>query len=1592
VYDRSGSLVVEVQLESRAQCICLDWDHSGEVRRLARPAAARLRARFSHAAPRTCPPPPHPQQAVAILQTGVERVAVYEVAPTPALLYVDTTLRDPTVACWSRAGPQLAVASASGALLLFRRDTRKRVPILGKHSGAITCAAWSRDGRLALGSADKTLSVSSAEGDPLGSHDLNFAAVSVQWGGSGGGGEGGEGSGAPPLLEPSLTANQGGKSVMLLDGGGAPVELAFAARYGRVVAYTGFGEGRFMLLGFSEGYVVIISTAPEDLGEELFSSGRLLKEPLGDVCASGGAGRAAVAGGSTVRFIDTGVWAEVGGAAAAALTPPAAGPIVHLRWAGDGALLTAATREGGVFTFVARPPLLVAAGGGRVAFASSLRDVTVVGAGEAAEAAADAEARGGAAAAAAALLAGGGGAGAAAAAPFTPFTLYPDTATTLEAPVEPSVLAVGPLHVGAAANNRAWFWAAPPGASPAQPPPAAALLGEWAYPGNVDALLLGSAHSAALCGGRVIIRALEGGGDAVLPQEEAGGGGGGGAAAAGGGGRITAIALSSARRRAGGDFSDYLFTGNAGGVVLVYSLNAGRYLPGAVLRLAGGAGVASIAPNSIGTRAVVTDSAGGVFVFNPCDGSGVAMPPPTAAGGGARAMWDASDPSLFVLAVAGAGGGGEGGGGGGRGSRAASVSGEGGEGGARKGALAAGGGAPPQRLFPFHYSHTTINPGCAPALTPLGAPTLLSDTGAIVMDGGSSPAPPGARPLALVDGRALFAAPGGALAALTLEPFGALHERSGARTAARTRARLVAALVVGRLEEAWAAAADYSALAPPEEAKAGWRAIAGKAMDAMDLATARRAYSKIGEGGMAQSLELLAEGPQERRVVAGGLALLFGDWDLASDHFLQSPQPALALQMRRDLLQWDTAAELAAKVAPEALPELFVEMARAAEWRGEPPAALALFARAEAAVATAAAAAAAAPAAAAAAAAPRGGGARPPAPARGGAPAEAPLPAALAAVRAAARAGTARATLRSGDVRRGVALALEAGGRAHLHECGEIAERLGAKAEAAALFLAAESFDRAGELFLAAGNTGAIAPLVARLTSRRVLRGYAAAVEAAGDAEGAARAYEGARDTEAVVRLLVGKLNALGRAKEVVRATRSREGAAIVAAGCAAAGDVAGAVAFLLLSRARDAAFALAAERGQMGVFVRALLGEGGSGVGGGAAPAGNDAADVAALPPAALGRLPRAECLRVGAYYEGGGGRDPFLAAALYSAAGAHMRALSLLLGLVRAGAGGEEGGAARGAAATAAAIRVAGAARDPAVTSALLAFLTGAEDGLPKDGRHVYALYLALGNYPAAAATAMVLARAETDTPAGVIKTAHGVLFDAHVALAAAGAHVPADLRKLLALLHAYTLVKRLVAGGEHEGAARMISRVARNVSRFPAQATTILTSAVVCCQRGGMKASAFEFACALMGPALKCPEGVREDLKKKIEAMVRRPTAEADAPDAPAPCPFCDAPVPAHALSCAACQSVIPYCVISGRHMTAEDCSQCPHCKFPALHSKLAAWAAGRGGGDGACTMCYAPVSPQSVTLLRDPVKFLRAAAGAAGEAAAAQGASA
>ena len=51
--------------------------------------------------------------------------------------------------------------------MLYNHKTSRRIPVIGKHSKAITCGAWSEANLLALGSEDRTLSISNSDGDTI---------------------------------------------------------------------------------------------------------------------------------------------------------------------------------------------------------------------------------------------------------------------------------------------------------------------------------------------------------------------------------------------------------------------------------------------------------------------------------------------------------------------------------------------------------------------------------------------------------------------------------------------------------------------------------------------------------------------------------------------------------------------------------------------------------------------------------------------------------------------------------------------------------------------------------------------------------------------------------------------------------------------------------------------------------------------------------------------------------------------------------------------------------------------------------------------------------------------------------------------------------------------------------------------------------------------------------------------------------------------------------------------------------------------------------------------------------------------------------
>lgn len=104
---------------------------------------------------------------LSILTINSSNIILWD-ANTQRKQTLDSGLRD-NLSCliWSKRSPILAIGTARGNLILYNHQTTKRIPIIGKHSKKITCGAWSTESILALGSDDKSFSLSNEEGDTL---------------------------------------------------------------------------------------------------------------------------------------------------------------------------------------------------------------------------------------------------------------------------------------------------------------------------------------------------------------------------------------------------------------------------------------------------------------------------------------------------------------------------------------------------------------------------------------------------------------------------------------------------------------------------------------------------------------------------------------------------------------------------------------------------------------------------------------------------------------------------------------------------------------------------------------------------------------------------------------------------------------------------------------------------------------------------------------------------------------------------------------------------------------------------------------------------------------------------------------------------------------------------------------------------------------------------------------------------------------------------------------------------------------------------------------------------------------------------------
>ncbi|KAK9824992.1 hypothetical protein WJX81_005508 [Elliptochloris bilobata] len=379
---------------------------------------------------------------LAILPRGQAFALVYDVA-TRALTRVPTGRSGDEAArlAWAHEGALLALCSARGGLVLYNAADGSCVDVLNRHSRGMSCAVWGSGGRLALGGRDQQVTVSEA-----GAPDVYRG-----WGVRGDPREVALREGEAGVAA-AVSVNVGGRSICVfsLDDGaegepGAvplPLELRFDDSRGQVARHAWLSGG-LLLVGFSIGMVAVLIAAGTKAGEELHAQ-KCLEAGMADMVLSADRSCAALVGGPDVRFLRLD-GAHRGGAHEApgmALTLKGCS-VGSAAWSPDGHLFALATQDGQLRLY---PPAWGGDSGGS---------------------------------------AGGTGGG---------------VSARVDLPVEPTLLALGPRHLAAAAGRQVWICDLPVAGRAAHAPL------QLRHAAQVEAVALNAEHATVLCQGQGVRR------------------------------------------------------------------------------------------------------------------------------------------------------------------------------------------------------------------------------------------------------------------------------------------------------------------------------------------------------------------------------------------------------------------------------------------------------------------------------------------------------------------------------------------------------------------------------------------------------------------------------------------------------------------------------------------------------------------------------------------------------------------------------------------------------------------------------------------------------------------------------------------------------------------------------------------------------------------------------------------------------------------------------------------------------------------------------------------------------------------------------
>lgn len=384
------------------------------------------------------------------------------------------------------------------------------------------------------------------------------------------------------------------------------------------------------------------------------------------------------------------------------------------------------------------------------------------------------------------------------------------------------------------------------------------------------------------------------------------------------------------------------------------------------------------------------------------------------------------------------------------------------------------------------------------------------------------------------------------------------------------------------------------------------------------------------------------------------------------------------------------------------------------------------------------------------------------------------------------KAGIARTSVKCGDYRRGLQLALELDDKQLYNDCGESLMANGNPNEAAMLLEKGENWDKCCELYIQLKQWKKVNHILPNVTSLKLHAAYAKAKELEGHYSDAINSYHLAGDLDSVVRIYLEYLSDPHSASEILLDTRSVEGSKMLSKYFEQHGDYESAIQFLVLCGSINDAFAIAQKHNQIRYYGEVLE-------------------HSASAKPS--------DYLILATHFENE--KYTLLAGKYYFLGKEYSKALKHLL---KASTFSNEENTALSLA-----IDCVASANDEKLSNQLIDYLLGETDGVPKDPKLLFRLYMAKRQFKEAAKAAMIIANQEQI--AGNYRSAHDLLFSMYQELKRNNLTIASDMKAALALLHRYTLVRVHVKRANHLLAAKLLLEVAKNISQFPSRRFSIL-----------------------------------------------------------------------------------------------------------------------------------------------------------------------